>query len=246
MILKDKVALVTGGSRGLGREMVLGFAEQGADVVIASRKIDDVKALAHEVEERYGRRALSVACNVADWSQCDALTEAAYSAFGRVDVLVNNAGISPLYPGLSEVSEALYDKVLAVNLKGPFRLTATIGERMAAADGGAVINISSAGSLRPDPLFLPYAAAKAGLNALTEGFARAFAPKVRVNAIVCGTFTTDVSKAWPQQVHDAIAERVLLGRAGDPSEIVGTALYLASDASSYCTGALLQLDGGQR
>lgn len=241
-----KIALVTGGSRGLGREMVLAFAERGADVVIASRKLEACAELAHEVTERFGRRALPVACNVGDWGQCDALTEAAYAEFGRVDVLVNNAGMSPLYPSLTEVSEALYDKVLGVNLKGPFRLSATIGERMAAGDGGTIVNISSVGSLRPDPMFLPYAAAKAGLNALTEGFAKAYAPTVRVNTIVCGTFATDISKAWPPAMYDMISEQVLLGRAGEPGEIVGAALFLASDASSYCTGSLLRLDGGQR
>ena len=245
-MLTGKVALVTGGSRGLGREMVLAFAEHGADVVIASRKSDDCQTLAREVEQKHGRRAIPIACNVADWGQCDALTDAAYAEFGRVDILVNNAGMSPLYPSLSEVSESLYDKVFEVNLKGPFRLSATIGERMAAAVGGTVINISSVGSLKPDPMFLPYAAAKAGLNALTEGLARAYAPEVRVNTIVCGTFTTDISRSWTPEIYEAIGQRVLLGRAGEPSEIVGAALFLASDASSYCTGSLLRLDGGER
>ena len=244
--LDGKIAVVTGGSRGLGREMVLAFAERGADVVIASRKLEACEELAAEVRERFGRRALPVACNVSDWQQCDALTDAVYAEFGRVDVLVNNAGLSPLYPSPDAVTEALWDKVIGVNLKGPFRLTATIGTRMAAGDGGTVINISSVAAIRPDADVLPYAAAKAGLNALTEAYAKAFAPNVRVNCIQCGMFRTDISKAWgdPAAVDAMARERITLQRVGEPEEVVGAALFLASAASSYCTGAVLRLDGG--
>jgi NAD(P)-dependent dehydrogenase (short-subunit alcohol dehydrogenase family) len=164
--LSGKVALVTGGSRGLGREMVLAFAEHGADVIIASRKLDNCEKLANEVRERFGRRALPVATNVGDWGQCDALAETAYAEFDTVDILVNNAGMSPLYPSVDQVTEALYDKVFATNLKGPFRLSSTIGTRMAASRGGSILNISSVASIRPNATILPYAAAKAGLNAL--------------------------------------------------------------------------------
>jgi NAD(P)-dependent dehydrogenase (short-subunit alcohol dehydrogenase family) len=244
--LLDKVALVTGGSRGLGREMVLAFADAGASVVIASRKLDACEALAAEVTERTGRPALPVAANVSHWEDCDALAAAAYDRFGRVDVLVNNAGMSPLYPSLPEVSEALYDKVLGVNLKGPFRLTSLIGTRMAAAGSGSIINISSVAAVRPTAIELPYAAAKAGLEALTHGFAQAFAPAVRVNTIECGMFRTDISKAWgdPVLVDQNAKKTLLLQRVGEPEEVVGAALYFATDASSYCTGATLRLDGG--
>lgn len=244
--LSGKVVLVTGGSRGLGREMVLAFAEHGADVIIASRKLDNCEKLANEVRERFGRRALPVAANVGDWDQCDALTESAYSEFGTVDILVNNAGMSPLYPSVDQVSEALYDKVFATNLKGPFRLSATIGTRMAAADGGSILNISSVASIRPNATILPYAAAKAGLNSLTEGLAQTFAPKVRVNAIMCGTFSTDIANAWSTEFVDAIGAQTALGRVGEPREIIGAALYFASDASSYTTGSVLRVDGGMR
>jgi NAD(P)-dependent dehydrogenase (short-subunit alcohol dehydrogenase family) len=244
--LSGRVALVTGGSRGLGREMVLAFAEHGADVVIASRKLESCETLANEVRERFGGRALPVAANVGDWDQCDALTEAAYAEFGTVDLLVNNAGMSPLYPSVDQVTEALYDKVFGTNLKGPFRLSATIGTRMAATDGGSIINISSVGSIRSNAAILPYAAAKAGLNSLTEGLAQTFAPKVRVNAIMCGTFSTDIAKAWSGEFVDAIGAQTALGRVGEPSEIIGAALYFASDASSYTTGSILRVDGGMR
>jgi NAD(P)-dependent dehydrogenase (short-subunit alcohol dehydrogenase family) len=189
---------------------------------------------------------LPVAVNVGDWSQCDVLTETAYAEFGTVDILVNNAGMSPLYPSVDQVSEALYDKVFDTNLKGPFRLSATIGTRMAATNGGSILNISSVASIRPNATILPYAAAKAGLNSLTEGLAQTFAPRVRVNAIMCGTFSTDIAKAWSAEFINAISAQTALGRVGEPGEIVGAALYFVSDASAYTTGSVLRVDGGMR
>ncbi len=242
--LAGKVALVTGGSRGLGRAIVLAFAAAGADVVIASRKLENCRAVAAEVEAN-GRRALPVACHVGHWDEVDGLVEHAYGELGRVDVLVNNAGMSPLYPDVTAVSEELWDKVLGVNLKGPFRLTALVGTRMAAGPyGGSIINVSSTGSLRPAPHMLPYDAAKAGLNALTEGFAKAFGPTVRVNCIMAGPFLTDISKAWDQSTIERGMRHHALRRAGEAEEIVGAALYFATDASSYTTGAILRVDGG--
>lgn len=243
--LTGKVALVTGGTRGLGREMVAGLAQAGADVVIASRDAEACAAYAAEITAATGRRALPYGVHVGHWDELDGLVGAAYDAFGRVDVLVNNAGMSPLYDSVDAVSEALFDKVIAVNLKGPFRLSALVGTRMAAGAGGSIINVSSAAAARPRPDVLPYAAAKAGLNALTAGLARTFGPTVRCNAIMAGTFLTDVSRAWDQ---DRFAERArgfALQRGAEPREIVGTALYLASDASSYTTGAVITVDGGQ-
>ena len=243
--LTDRVAVVTGGSRGLGREMVLGFARAGADVVIASRKIESCQALARQVEAETGRRALAHACHVGRWQDLDRLADAAYQTFGKVDVLVNNAGMSPLYDQVVNVTEDLYDKVLAVNLKGPFRLTALVGTRMAAGAGGSIINVSSVGSIRPYGDIVPYAAAKAGLNAMTVAFAHAFGPKVRVNCIMPGTFVTDINRGWDWKEFDAKhAVRFALRRAGEAAEIVGAALYLASDASSYTTGTILKVDGG--
>jgi NAD(P)-dependent dehydrogenase (short-subunit alcohol dehydrogenase family) len=243
--LTGRVALVTGGSRGLGREMVAGFAQAGADVVIASRDYDGCEEYAREIREKAGRRALPYGVHIGHWTELDGLVEAAYAEFGHIDVLVNNAGMSPLYGSVTEISEELFDKVIGVNLKGAFRLTALVGTRMAAGAGGSVINISSAAAVRPRPDVLPYAAAKAGLNALTAGFARTFGPTVRCNAIMAGTFFTDVSKAWNREAFDARAQSFALQRGGEPNEIVGAALYLASDASSYTTGAVLTVDGGQ-
>jgi len=242
--LHGRVAVVTGGSRGLGREMVRAFARHGADVVVASRKRDACEALVREVHSETGRQALAVECHVGRWPDCDALVERSYERFGRVDVLVNNAGMSPRYPSLPEVSEALFDKVLAVNLRGPFRLASLVGTRMAAGAGGSIVNVSSIAAVAPTLIEVPYATAKAGLNALTVALARAFAPKVRVNCIMPGPFLTDISKAWTPEMQRGIESAVPLGRAGEAREIVGAALYLASDASSFTTGAVLKIDGG--
>jgi NAD(P)-dependent dehydrogenase (short-subunit alcohol dehydrogenase family) len=242
--LTGKRALVTGGSRGLGRAMVLGFAERGADVVIASRKLDACELVAKEVEERFGRRALPIACNVSRWNECDRLVDEVNEAWGGVDVLVNNAGMSPLYPSVDAITEELFDKVVAVNLKGPFRLMARIGTDMIEHRGGSIVNISSNGARRPTPDVVPYAAAKAALNNMTESMAAALGPTVRVNAIMPGRFATDIAAHWdPDMVARAVATHALR-RVADPDEIVGAALYFASDASSFCTGAVLTLDGG--
>jgi NAD(P)-dependent dehydrogenase (short-subunit alcohol dehydrogenase family) len=242
--LAGRVAIVTGGSRGLGREIALGLARAGADVVIASRKLDNCEEVAKEVEATTGRQALPVACHVGHWDELDSLVEAAYDRFGRVDVLVNNAGMSPLYPDLLSVTEELYDKVFAVNLKGPFRLAVLVGSRMIDDGGGSIVNVSSIGSLRPYGGIVPYAAAKAGVNAMTVGLADAFGPTVRVNCVVPGSFRTDVVQHWDEATMRGAAERPALERIGEPDEVVGAVLYFASDASSYTTGALLRVDGG--
>jgi NAD(P)-dependent dehydrogenase (short-subunit alcohol dehydrogenase family) len=241
--LTGKVALVTGGSRGLGRAMALGFAAAGADVVVASRKLDACRVVAEDIEAM-GRRALAWSCNVSNWDELEPLADAAYDAFGRVDVLVNNAGMSLLYRDVTEVTEAMWDKVVDLNLKGVFRLTALVGSRMVRDGGGSVINVSSVGSIRPNAGILPYAAAKAGVNSLTAGFASALGPSVRVNCIMAGPFLTDVTKAWDKDVFEHGADRHALKRFGDPDEVVGTALYFASDASSFTTGQTLRVDGG--
>jgi NAD(P)-dependent dehydrogenase (short-subunit alcohol dehydrogenase family) len=243
--LSGRVALVTGGSRGLGRAMVDALAAAGADVVIASRNLESCEKAAAEVSAATGRAALPYGVHVGRWDQLDGLVDAAYDRFGKVDVLVNNAGMSPLYDSVDTVTEELFDKVMGVNLKGPFRLAALVGTRMAAAGSGSIINISSAGAVRPRPEIIPYAAAKAGLNSMTVGLAHAFGPTVRVNAIQAGTFLTDVSRSWDADAFAVRAQRFALRRGGEPVEIVGAALYLASDAASYTTGAILTVDGGQ-
>ena len=242
--LSGKVAVITGGSRGMGREMAGAFARCGADVVIASRKLDVCEAAAAEIAEETGRRIEPLECHVGKWESCDALFEQTYERMGRCDVLVNNAGMSPLYGKLTDVSEELFDKVVQVNLRGPFRLSALFGERMAAEDGGSIINVSSTAAIHTGVAEVAYGAAKAGVNAMTRAFAEAYAPKVRVNTIMPGPFATDIAKAWTDEVKASIEMRAPLARIGRPDEVVGAAMYLASDASSYTTGAVIKIDGG--
>lgn len=236
-----KVVLITGATRGLGRAMTIAFAERGADIVISSRKQEACEETAAEVR-KLGRRALPVACHVGKWDDLDRLVEAAYAEFGRVDVLINNAGMAPLAPSLVEMSEALFDKVNDVNYKGPVRLATLVGTRMAAGEGGSIINISSIGAQVPSPYFGPYTGAKAALNAMSISLAMEYAPKVRVNVISPGGFLTDVAGDWAED--ESALAGVLLKRFAKPEEIVTTALYLASDHSSFTTGANIRVDGG--
>jgi NAD(P)-dependent dehydrogenase (short-subunit alcohol dehydrogenase family) len=166
----QKVVVITGGSRGLGHAMALGFARCGADCAIASRKLDACEATVAEIRA-LGRDGSAHAIHVGRWTDCERLFEEVYARWGRCDVLINNAGLSPLYPSLREHGEELFDKVIAVNLKGPFRLSALFGARMAQQGGGAIINISSALAVRPTAMTASYSAAKAGLNAITVAFA---------------------------------------------------------------------------
>jgi NAD(P)-dependent dehydrogenase (short-subunit alcohol dehydrogenase family) len=223
--------------------MARGFAQAGANVVVVSRKADACEEVAAALRAE-GAKATACACHVGHWEQIGALVDDVYRDFGRIDVLVNNAGVSPQYDKLSNVSEELFDKVIAVNLKGPFRLAALAGERMVEAGGGSIINVSSTGAVRPTSDIVPYAAAKAGVNAMTVGLAHAFGPTVRVNAIMPGPFLTTISQAWDMEIFAERARTFPLRRAGEADEIVGTALYLASDASSYTTGTILTVDGG--
>lgn len=242
--LSGKVALVTGGSRGIGRAVAEALANAGADVMVASRKLDNCERAAIEIAAATGRRAVPVSCHVGKWEDCDRLVETVYDEFGRCDVLVNNAGMSPAYDGLSSVSEELYDKVHATNARGPFRLSVLVGERMAQGEGGSIINISSIGSRRPNTIDLPYGMAKAALNALTLGLAGAWAPKVRVNLVLPSACETDMNSGWPAETKARVAESNPMRRLAHPDDIAGACVFLASDAAGYVNGAQLAVDGG--
>lgn len=237
--LAGKVALVTGGSSGLGRAMALGLAEAGAAVVVTSRTQAACDAVVGEIRTA-GHTAITATCDVADWNAVPELARKVYDEFGRVDVLVNNAGFAPPAPGIEDTDEALHDQIFAVNEKGPFRMMAVFGPRMVAAGCGSIINVSSFGAEEVRHRFGAYAAAKAGLNALTTAFAQRFSPHVRVNTISPGMFETPMLGTGPRP--DA-GRDTPLGRPGRPEEIVTTALYLASDWSSYTTGANIRVDG---
>jgi NAD(P)-dependent dehydrogenase (short-subunit alcohol dehydrogenase family) len=237
--LTGKVVLVTGGSRGLGYEMVKAFAEHGADVIIASRKLENCEKVAEEVRA-LDRRALAVSVHAAKWDELDQLVETAYAEFGRIDILVNNAGMGPYTPS-HEVTEELFDKVVGLNFKGPFRLAAQVAKRMQDGDGGVIINVSSTGGSMPLPGIVPYGSSKAALNAMTLSMAYEYGPKVRVNTLSAGPFLTDIAKSWSSEQQEKANNA--LGRPGKPHEIVTSALYLASPASSYTSGAMLRVDG---
>ena len=235
-----KIALVTGGSRGLGYQMVKALAERGADVIIASRKLDNCQKVADEARAM-GRRALAAQVHAAKWDSIDALIEAAYGEFGRIDILVNNAGMSPPMPS-HEVTEQLFDSVVGLNFKGPFRLASQVAKRMHDGDGGVILNVSSSGALTPLPQVIPYGSAKAALNAMTRSLAAEYGPKVRVNTISPGPFLTDIADAWPEEQRQRVPNS--LGRPGRPEEIVTAALFLLSPSSTFTSGALVRVDGG--
>lgn len=242
--LTGKVALVTGGSRGLGRVIAHAFAARGAHLAIASRKLDACAAVCAELHERYGVRTLPLAYHAGRWEQSQAVLDQAEAQLGPLDVLVNNAGASPPYHTLTDISEELFDKVFALNLKGPFRLSVLAAQRMQQAGRrGSIMFVSSGSSMMPALGELPYAMAKSALHNLSGTLVHSY-PGVRFNVIVPGAFSTDVSKAWTDDMRQVIADQVPMRRAGQPDEIATTALYLASDASSYTNGAVIKVDGG--
>jgi len=243
--LGGRVALVTGATRGLGYAIALGLAGAGATVVVSSRKLDACETAAEAITKATGVAAVPLALHVGNWGAIEPAIEQIYGELGRLDVLVNNAGIAPLSPTLEGVSEALFDKTIEVNLKGPFRLMAAAGARMAAAGGGSIVNISSIGAVRPSPAEAMYAASKNGLNALTMAFAQEYAPTVRVNCVMPGAFATEMAEGWDQEFIGKVVDRLPAGRLGRPEEVVGMVVHLAGDAATYTTGAVIPVDGGR-
>ncbi|MBU1375629.1 MAG: glucose 1-dehydrogenase [Alphaproteobacteria bacterium] len=241
-----KIVAVTGATRGLGRQIVQGFADRGASVVVVSRKASDCEATTAELTAA-GATAVAIPCDVSQWAAGEELVKGIAARFGRLDVLVNNAGMSPVLRRLTDLDEAGYDAIFNTNVKSVFRLSTLAAELMKTNGGGAIVNISSTAAVLAPAAVAPYAGAKAAVEALTRGLARSYGPKVRVNAIQCGTFRTDLTAgfvdlpAFQQQVQMTNPAR----RIGDPTEVVGAALYLASDLASYTSGAVLKVDGGE-
>jgi len=243
--LENRVAVVTGGATGLGRHIAGAFAGAGAAVVLASRKLPECERVAAALADEHQVETLAVRCDVGSWTACDDLVTTVYDTFGRADVLVNNAGMALPYRELSDLDERMWRKVLDVNLMGTVALSQGFGARMAKAGSGSIINITSTGAVRPKDPFVPYAVAKSAVNTLTQALAQTFGPHgVRVNAIQCGPFLTRMSESWDAKTVSILEKTAALRRIGDPSEIKGTALYLATNDSAYVTGAILQLDGG--
>lgn len=243
--LEGRVALVTGGTRGLGRSIADALAEAGATVIVSSRKADACARVATEITAATGVKAHPLPLHVGDWDAIEPAVDQVVDEHGRIDVLVNNAGIAPLAPSAMDVTEALFDKTIDVNLKGPFRLMAVAGAHMLRAGRGSIINISSIGAERPSPPEATYAASKNGLNALTRAFAQEYAPHVRVNCVMPGAFATDMASEWDDEFVGLVTNRLPAGRLGDPRELAGMVVHLASDVAGYTTGALIPVDGGR-
>ncbi|GAC02617.1 SDR family NAD(P)-dependent oxidoreductase [Gordonia namibiensis] len=243
--LNGKVALVTGASRGLGLAIARGLKEAGATVVVASRKLDACVEAVAALDDVTTGEAHPLALHVGRWDELEPAVDGIIERHGSLDILVNNAGIAPLEKDLMSVSESLWDKTIEVNVKGPFRLMAVAGDRMRANGGGSIINISSIGAVRPSPAEAMYAAAKNGLNALTQAFAQEYAPTVRVNCVMPGSFATDMAENWDEEFIGLVTNRLPAGRLGRPEEIAGMVTHLASDAAGYTTGALIPVDGGR-
>ena len=244
-LLEGKVALVTGATRGLGRAIADGLAAAGATVVVSSRKAAPCDEVASAIAQEYGVPTYPLPLHVGVWDTIEPAIDRVLADLGRLDILVNNAGIALVAPTMAQVSETMFDKVIGVNLKGPFRLMAVVGDRMRQAGGGSIINISSIGAERPSPPEAAYAASKNGLNALTRAAAQDYAPTVRVNAVMPGAFATDMAKDWDEDFVGLVTHRLPMGRLGDPAEIAGLVVHLASDQAGYTTGAVIPVDGGR-
>jgi NAD(P)-dependent dehydrogenase (short-subunit alcohol dehydrogenase family) len=245
--LSGKIAIVTGGSRGLGQALCLGLAQAGADVVVASRRLEACRDVAKQVEE-LGRRALPVACDMGDWEEIDRLAERCFEHFGRCDVLVNNAGVTQAPSPMLDTSSEFFDELYGINVKGPMHLACLVAPRMAEQGGGTIVNVITMGALRPGGHLATYCSSKAALMALTRCMADEWAPMgVRVNAVAPGPFRTEMLEELERAVPGYAAqsaEVTMLNRVAEPEEIVGPVVFLASESSSYVTAQTLSVCGG--
>jgi NAD(P)-dependent dehydrogenase (short-subunit alcohol dehydrogenase family) len=244
-----KVVVITGGTKGLGRAFALGLAEAGAKVVVSSRKQELCEQVAAEIAEKTGAETLGLAAHVGEWDSLPAFVDAVYERFGRVDGLINNAGISPAFVDLVDMDEAYWDKVFSTNLKGPLRLSALIAPRMRDTGGGSIVNISSIGGYRGSPRNSHYSASKGALVRLTESMAAEWAAwNIRVNVVSPGPFMTTLLEGMGRNSPEgltATAQGNLLKRIADPDEAVGLIQFLLSDASAFITGADHEISGGR-
>ena len=244
--LDDKIAIVTGGSRGIGEAIARGFADQGAAVVISSRKQEGLDAVAKSINAS-GGKAVPIACHAGKPDDIAALFDRVNKELGGVDILVNNAATNPYFGPAVDISEGAFDKTLEVNLKGYFVMIQHAARQMKTAGGGSIINIASIAGIRPGPNEVTYALTKAAVINMTKGFAKELGPDgIRVNAIAPGLVETHFARVLVEtkEIHDRIIAHTPLRRHGQPSEIAGAAIYFASAASSFATGATLVLDGG--
>jgi dehydrogenase/reductase SDR family member 4 len=244
--LDGRVAMVTGGSRGIGRAVALALAEAGADVVVASRKLADLEPVAEEIRQR-GRRALAVPAHLGRRPEIDRLFETVLATFGRLDVLVNNAATNPVFGPLREIEEDAWDRIMALNVKGYLLAAQRAARAMELVGRGAIVNIASTAGLRASAGLGAYSVSKAAVIMLTRVLGRELAPLgIRVNGVAPALIETRFSEAlWKNpDILSAYLQSTPLGRAGQPEEVAGAVVYLCSDAASYVTGQTLLLDGG--
>lgn len=244
--LDDKIALVSGASKGIGEAMARGLAEFGAKVVVSSRKQEAVDAVAEEFRTD-GLEATAIAANMGSTDDIQSLVDKTAEVYGGLDIIVNNAAANPVFGPVQNTDERAFDKIIDVNLKGPFELCKRAHPIMQRRGGGSIINISSIGGLKPESGIGIYSVSKAAIISLTQAMAQDWgADGIRVNAICPGLIKTKFSEAlWQdQQIHDQFVNRIPLGRIGEPGDIAGLAVYLASDASAYCSGGFYMVDGG--
>ncbi|MBE0481429.1 MAG: glucose 1-dehydrogenase [Dehalococcoidia bacterium] len=244
--LGGKVALITGGSRGIGRATALAFARAGADVAVASRKLPDLEAVAEEIRG-LGRRSLAAAAHIGKMDDVRSLVDAVRNEFGRIDILVNNAGANPTMAPALDVEERAWDTIMSLNLKGLFFLSQAVAKLMKAQGGGCIINVASVWGFIPGNVPV-YSISKSGVIMATKVMAKEWAAyNIRVNAVAPGLLRTRFSEAlWnTPEIEQGAASMIPMKRIGEPQDVVGAMLYLASDASAYVTGTVLTADGGQ-
>jgi NAD(P)-dependent dehydrogenase (short-subunit alcohol dehydrogenase family) len=243
--VKDKVALITGASRGIGEATAIGLAQAGADLAIVSRKLPDLERVAEEVK-KLGRKCLPVQAHLGKVEEINQLVKRVLEEFGKIDILVNNAATNPTMASAIDVDERAWDSVMNLNLKGLFFLSQAVARVMREKGGGKIINVSSAAGTTPDILPL-YSISKAGVNMATKVMAQQWAQhNIRVNAIAPGLTKTRFSEAlWKNpDILKMAMFKTPMGRPAEPVEMVGAIIYLASDASSYVTGQIIGVDGG--
>ncbi len=246
MRLKGKVALITGSTRGIGKELAIGFAKEGADIIVNGRNSEKAKSVAKEVED-LGVRSMAIGADVSSSQDITRMVEEAINSFGRIDILVNNAGVNPFIVEAEKIKEEGWDQVLDVNLKGVFLCCQAVGRKMMEQGGGKMINISSAAGILGEQGFLPYCVSKAGVMMLTRILAYEWSKyNITVNAIapgfIAGGMNTPVLNK--EMLVSGLAQQVPLKRLGTPEEIVKIVLFLASEDSSYINGTTIVADGG--
>jgi NAD(P)-dependent dehydrogenase (short-subunit alcohol dehydrogenase family) len=248
--LTGRVAVVTGSTKGIGRAVAAGLAEAGASVVVTSRKQDLCDEVARQIADTTGADTMGRACHVGEWDAIPGFVDEVVDRFGRIDVLVNNAGISPARVTVADMTLELWRKVFSVNLEGPLRMSQCIAPVMRDGGGGSIVNVATMAAYSGGSTVCAYGASKAGLVNLTKSMAQEWAPwKVRVNALSPGPFLTEMVEGGAKGApgfYDLIAGGTLLKRIADPREIVGPVLYLASDASSFVTGDDISVSGGMQ